>query len=327
VVAALGGGFLEREGIGFVVSERSARSGEEDGVRLYLNDIARHPLLTKADEAHLAGLIKLGRDAAAELESGSEASERNRVELLGVVKAGEEAASKFVKSNLRLVVSIAKGYRASGLPLLDLIQEGNMGLIRAVERFDATRGFKFSTYATWWVRQAITRGIANTSRTIRLPVHAVDQLLRLRKAVAAYEMMHGHPPAPCELIDALTMPLSKIEELLPYLVDPVSLSEPRGDTGDTELGELVVDAAALPPDQSALASMHPAQVAALLDRLDAREREILTLRYGLDRGEPRTLAEVAAKFGVSRERIRHIESKAIAKLRDFGGSLRDLISA
>jgi RNA polymerase sigma factor (sigma-70 family) len=203
-----------------------------------------------------------------------------------------------------------------------------MGLIRAVERFDASRGFKFSTYATWWVRQAITRGIANTSRTIRLPVHAVDQLLRLRKAVAAYEMQHGHPPAPCELIDALTMPLAKIEELLPYLVDPVSLSEPRGDTGDTELGELVVDAAALPPDQSALASMLPAQVSELLDRLDPREREILTLRYGLDRGEPRTLAEVAAKFGVSRERIRHIESKAIAKLRDFtGGSLRDLISA
>ena len=311
-----------------MVSERSARSGEEDGVRLYLNDIARHPLLTKADEAHLAGLIKLGKDAATELESGTEAAEQSRVELLGVVKAGEEAASKFVKSNLRLVVSIAKGYRASGLPLLDLIQEGNMGLIRAVERFDASRGFKFSTYATWWVRQAITRGIANTSRTIRLPVHAVDQLLRLRKAVVAYEMTHGHPPAPCELIDALTMPLAKIEELLPYLVDPVSLSEPRGDMGDTELGELVVDPAALPPDQSALASMLPAQVAALLDRLDPREREILTLRYGLDRGEPRTLAEVAAKFGVSRERIRHIESKAIAKLRDFtGGSLRDLISA
>ncbi len=311
-----------------MVSERSARSGEEDGVRLYLNDIARHPLLTKADEAHLAGLIKQGKDAATELECGSDAAEQNRVELLGVVKAGEDAASKFVKSNLRLVVSIAKGYRASGLPLLDLIQEGNMGLIRAVERFDASRGFKFSTYATWWVRQAITRGIANTSRTIRLPVHAVDQLLRLRKAVAAYEMQHGHPPAPCELIDALTMPLAKIEELLPYLVDPVSLSEPRGDMGDTELGELVVDAAALAPDQSALASMLPAQVAALLDRLDPREREILTLRYGLDRGEPRTLAEVAAKFGVSRERIRHIESKAITKLRDFsGGSLRDLISA
>lgn len=311
-----------------MVSERSARSGEEDGVRLYLSDIARHPLLTKADEAHLAAVIKQGRAAATEIESGGEAAELQRVELLAVVKAGEDAASRFVKSNLRLVVSIAKGYRASGLPLLDLIQEGNMGLIRAVERFDATRGFKFSTYATWWVRQAITRGIANTSRTIRLPVHAVDQLLRLRKAVAAYEMTHGHAPAPCELVDALTMPLAKIEELLPYLVDPVSLSEPRGDSGDTELGELVVDAAALPPDQSALALMLPAQVAALLDRLDAREREILTLRYGLDRGEPRTLAEVAAKFDVSRERIRHIESKAIAKLRDFtGGSLRDLISA
>ena len=310
-----------------MVSERSARSGEEDGVRLYLNDIARHPLLTKADEAHLASLIKEGKTAAEALESGN-AAEESRLDLVAVVKAGEDAASKFVKSNLRLVVSIAKGYRASGLPLLDLIQEGNMGLIRAVERFDASRGFKFSTYATWWVRQAITRGIANTSRTIRLPVHAVDQLLRLRKAVAAYEMTHGHPPAPCELVEALTMPLAKIEELLPYLVDPVSLSEPRGEAGDTELGELVVDSAAMAPDQSALASMLPAHVAELLDRLEPREREILCLRYGLDRGEPRTLAEVAARFGVSRERIRHIESKAIAKLRDFtGSSLRDLISA
>ena len=315
------------EGVLGSVSERSARSGEEDGVRLYLNDIARHPLLTKSDEAYLAALIQQGKAAAAELESG-EAAEEQRLALLAVVKKGEDAASRFVKSNLRLVVSIAKGYRASGLPLLDLIQEGNMGLIRAVERFDATRGFKFSTYATWWVRQAITRGIANTSRTIRLPVHAVDQLLRLRKAVVAYEMAHGRPPAPFELVDALTMPLAKIEELLPYLVDPVSLSEPRGDMGDTELGELVVDAASLPPDQSALASMLPGQVAELLARLDSREREILCLRYGLDRGEPRTLAEVAAKFGVSRERIRHIESKAIAKLRDFtGSSLRDLISA
>ena len=311
-----------------MASERGARNGEEDGVRLYLNDIARHPLLTKADEAELAAKIKLGREAAAELATGTEEALDRQLELRKAIQEGEEASTRFVKSNLRLVVSIAKAYRASGLPLLDLIQEGNMGLIRAVERFDATRGFKFSTYATWWVRQAITRGIANTSRTIRLPVHAVDQLLRLRKAVAAFEMAHGHPPTPIELVDSLAMPISKIEELLPYLVDPVSLSEPRGETGDTELGELVVDAGTPSPDQAALATMLPAQVASLLTRLDEREREILCLRYGLDRGEPRTLAEVAAKFGVSRERIRHIESKAIAKLRDFSGSsLRDLIPA
>ena len=311
-----------------MASERGARNGEEDGVRLYLNDIARHPLLTKADEADLAARIKRGRDAAAELATGTEDALDRQLELRKAIQEGEEASTRFVKSNLRLVVSIAKAYRASGLPLLDLIQEGNMGLIRAVERFDATRGFKFSTYATWWVRQAITRGIANTSRTIRLPVHAVDQLLRLRKAVAAFEMAHGHPPTPIELVESLAMPISKIEELLPYLVDPVSLSEPRGETGDTELGELVVDTGTPSPDQAALATMLPAQVAALLTRLDEREREILCLRYGLDRGEPRTLAEVAAKFGVSRERIRHIESKAIAKLRDFSGSsLRDLIPA
>ena len=308
--------------------ERGARNGEEDGVRLYLNDIARHPLLTREDEAILAGFIRDGRDAALRLATDGEVSTEERRRLNAAVQAGEEAAARFVKSNLRLVVSIAKGYRASGLPLLDLIQEGNMGLMRAVERFDASRGFKFSTYATWWVRQAITRGIANTSRTIRLPVHAVDQLLRLRKAVAAHETTHGQPPKPAELVEAAGMPLSKVEELLPYLVDPLSLSEPRGDTGDTELGELMVDPSAIPPDQAALAAMVPAQVSELLARLDKREQDILCLRYGLDRGEPRTLAEVAAQFGVSRERIRHIESKAIAKLRDFSAAgLRDLISA
>jgi RNA polymerase primary sigma factor len=311
-----------------VAGERVARNGEEDSVRLYLNEIARHPLLTKTDEVHLAGLIKKGREAADRLAADTGEACSRRRDLEALVRAGEEAATRFVKSNLRLVVSIAKGYRSSGLPLLDLIQEGNMGLIRAVERFDATRGFKFSTYATWWVRQAITRGIANTSRTIRLPVHAVDQLLRLRKAVAAFEMTYGHPPTPGELVDVASLPLAKVEELLPYLVDPVSLSEPRGDTGDTELGELMVDASTPAPDQAAFAAMLPAQVAELLARLDQREQEILCLRYGLDRGEPRTLAEVAARFGVSRERIRHIESKAIAKLRDFSGSgLRDLISA
>ena len=311
-----------------MASERSARNSEEDGVRVYLNEIDRHPLLTKADEAHLAALIKQGRDAGLELGTGTDHTKRRRAELESLVRAGEEAATHFIRSNLRLVVSIAKGYRASGLPLLDLIQEGNMGLIRAVERFDATRGFKFSTYATWWIRQAITRGIANTSRTIRLPVHAVDHLLRLRKAVAAFETTHGRPPLACELVDSVAMSLAKVEELLTYLVEPLSLSEPRGDAGDTELGELVVDSAAPSPDQAAFAAMLPAQVADLLARLDRREQEILCLRYGLDRGEPRTLAEVAAKFGVSRERIRHIESKAIAKLRDFSGSgLRDLISA
>lgn len=311
------------------VSEQAVRgNGEDDCVRLYLNDVARHPLLTREDEVRLAELVSKGRAAAVELATGGVESPIRRQELTQVVRAGDEAAARFVKSNLRLVVSIAKAYRASGLPLLDLIQEGNMGLIRAVERFDATRGFKFSTYATWWIRQAITRGIANTGRTIRLPVHAVDQLLRLRKAVSAFEMAHGRPPQPYELVESVTMPLGKIEELLPYLVEPVSLSEPRGEAGDTELGELVEDVATAAPDQAAFAAMLPVQVAELLARLDKREREILCLRYGLDRGEPRTLAEVAQRFGVSRERIRHIESKAIAKLRDFSGAgLRDLISA
>ena len=205
---------------------------------------------------------------------------------------GANTHRRFVRSNLRLVVSIAKGYRASGLPLLDLIQEGNLGLIRAVDRFDPCRGFKFSTYATWWVRQAIARGIANTSRTIRLPVHAGDQLLAIRMAAPPSRSATAARPRPFELADAVSLPAKKMEELLPYLGEPASLSEHLID-GETEMGELVVDLTSLPPDQSVFASMLP-QVAELLSVLDTREQEILCLRYGLDRGRPRTLAEVAS---------------------------------
>ena len=308
--------------------QQAERGGDEDFVRLYLNDIGKHALLTQADEVELGETIMKGRAAATEIAERPDLTSARRAELEAQVRAGEQAAAHFVKSNLRLVVSIAKRYRASGLPLLDLIQEGNLGLIHAVEKFDARRGFKFSTYATWWVRQAITRGIANTGRTIRLPVHAVEQLMGMRRAYADFETRNGRPPEPPELAEAATLPLGKVEELLPHMVDPMSLSSPRGSEGDTELGELLEDGEGAPPDQVVFASMLPAQVAEMLARLDGREQEILCLRYGLDRGEPRTLAEVAERFGVSRERIRHIEAKAIAKLRDASSpSLRDLISA
>ena len=308
------------------MSKQGGEQGTSDDVSLYLSDIGKHPLLTQAEEVRLGGIIAAGRCASAVLASGSDPSGRRELERQ--VRAGHEAAARFVLSNLRLVVSIAKNYRPSGLSLLDLVQEGNLGLIHAVEKFDATRGFKFSTYATWWIRQAITRGIANSGRTIRLPVHAVELLLRLRKDAVAFEAAHGRPPSTVELAEASGVALAKVEELVPHMTDPLSLSASRGEDGDLELGEMVEDLNAPPPDRAVFASMLPAQVAELLGRLDGREQQVLCLRYGLDRGEPRTLAEVASHFGVSRERIRYIEAKAIAKLRDSATSgLHDLISA
>ncbi|MGH9269320.1 MAG: sigma-70 family RNA polymerase sigma factor [Acidimicrobiales bacterium] len=298
-------------------------------VRLYLNDIGRHPLLNGEEEARLGEAMAIGRIAEAELRRGGPFDPRRRVELARMIRGGHNARDRFVKSNLRLVVSIAKRYQAAGgLSLPDLIQEGNFGLMHAVEKFDHAKGFRFSTYATWWVKQSITRGVANSARTIRLPVHAGEQLLALRVLRTTFEASHGRPPALEELAQAANLPLRKVLELLPHLTEPVSLSEPGPDEGGTELGELVEDAGRVAPDQAAFAAMLPAQVAELLARLSAEEQQVLCLRYGLDRGYPRTLAEVADSFGVSRERIRHVESKAILKLRTGPArSLRDLISA
>ena len=309
------------------VKERSEASDSEDLIRLYLSEIGRYPLLTREDEARLGEIIDAGKQAAAELGE-SHVEPTRRAELEEKVKAGREAAARFVKSNLRLVVSIAKKYQASGLGLLDLIQEGNLGLIHAVGKFDRTKGFKFSTYATWWIRQSIARGIAGTARSIRLPVHAGEQLARLRKTSAAFEADHGRSPDIAELADALGVAPTKVEELLLCMPEPLSLSERFGEDGETELGELVEDTQATAPDESVFAAMLPDAVVQLLEPLNEREKEILCLRYGLDRGEPRTLAEVAERFGVSRERIRYIEAKAIAKLRDAANpDVREFLSA
>ncbi|MBW3581298.1 MAG: sigma-70 family RNA polymerase sigma factor [Actinobacteria bacterium] len=294
----------------------SLRAGcvDDDLVQLYLNDIGKHPLLTKEDQARLGAAVRSGAAAAEELAKSTTVEPEQRVALEHRVRAGTEAADTFVKCNLRLVVSVAKRYAGSGVPLLDLVQEGNLGLIHAVEKFDPEKGFKFSTYATWWIRQAIGRGIANTGRTIRLPVHASEQLLGLRMERARFEVCHGRVPSCAELADALGLSLRKIEELLPFVHDPASLSEPMGDD-ERELGELVEDTGAEGPDQQVFAAMLPAQVAELLSTLDFREREILFLRYGLDRGRPRTLEEVAQHFELTREGIRGIEARAIMKLR------------
>jgi len=311
-----------------LVKARRQSSEEEDLLQLYLNDIGKYPLLTRGDEVRLGTLTRAGQEAGAKLARGDALTVAAQEELEEQVQAGQDAARCFVRSNLRLVVSIAKKYQASSLPLLDLIQEGNFGLIQAVERFDPRRGFKFSTYATWWIRQTVTRGIANTSRSIRLPVHAGDQLLAIRMATATLEVTQGRPPRADEVASAVSMPCKKVEELLPYLGEPVSLSERLVD-GETELGEMVEDLTTPPPDQAVFAAMLPTHVAQLLSSLETREQEVLCLRYGLDRGHPRTLEEVGEHFGINRESVRQIELKAITKLRrsTTARSARDLLTA
>ena len=287
---------------------------DEDLVRLYLNDIGRHALLTKDDEARLGAVIEAGAAARAALAEDKLTPARRRA-MLRAVREAEEATDLFVKANLRLVVSVAKKYQSSGLPLLDLVQEGNLGLIHAVEKFDYKKGFKFSTYATWWIRQAITRGIANTGRTIRLPVHTGDLVLRLRKAVIALESDLGRRPSTEELAAALGWPAAQVVEMQRVATDPASLDAPLSEDSEDEFGDVVADASALSPFDAVAATLMPGAVERLLAPLDERERSVIRLRYGLDRGEPRTLDEVGTHFNLTRERIRQIESRAMSKLR------------
>jgi RNA polymerase sigma factor (sigma-70 family) len=275
-----------------LAKERVERD-EEDLVRLYLTDIGQYPLLTKDDEVRLAQAIEARWSAEEELRAKSKGTTpTRRRELNRQVREGETAQRTFVQSNLRLVVSIAKKYQASGLPLLDLIQEGNLGLMHAVEKFDWRKGFKFSTYATWWIRQAITRGIANTGRTIRLPVHAGDTLARVQKAQARLELKLGRPATLVELGVEVELPEDKLIEALRFRAEPLSLSEPLREDGDAELGDVVEDRSAESPFEVAATALLPLEINRLLAPLDEREREILKLRFGLDRGEPRTLEEV-----------------------------------
>ena len=296
-------------------SNRTDREPQEDLVRLYLNEIGRYPLLTKADEERLGSAVALGLEAAAELAGGATLSPARRRQLRARVVAGERATTEFCQANLRLVVSIAKRYQASGLPLLDLVQEGNLGLLHAVEKFDYKKGFKFSTYATWWIRQAITRGIANTGRTIRLPVHAGDLVNRVQRAQARLEAQLGRRPAPEEVAAEVGLTPGRVVEVLAMSTEAVSISAPLSEDGDGELGDVIEDVTALSPLEEAMANAVPTELARLLAVLDEREREILRLRYGLDQGEPRTLEEVGERMHLTRERIRQIESRALCKLR------------
>jgi RNA polymerase sigma factor (sigma-70 family) len=307
---------------------RPARD-EEDLVRLYLTDIGQYPLLTKDEEARLAQRIEARGLADEELATkGTDLPPARRRELRRAVAEGDLAEQTFVQSNLRLVVSIAKKYQASGLPLLDLVQEGNLGLIHAVEKFDWRKGFKFSTYATWWIRQGITRGIANTGRTIRLPVHAGDTLTRVQKAQARLEFELHRPATRAELAKETELSEEKVVEALRFRSEPLSLSVQLREDGDAELADVVADRSAESPFEMAATALLPMEIERLLSPLNERERQILRLRFGLDRGEPRTLEEVGARFDLTRERIRQIEARAMSKLRhpahDTGA--RDLLT-
>jgi RNA polymerase sigma factor (sigma-70 family) len=287
---------------------------DEDLVRLYLDGIGKYPLLSREDESRLARLIQEGREAKEQLARHRVHGARRR-QLALAVHEGDAATEQFINANLRLVVSLAKRYQASDLPLLDLVQEGNLGLIHAVNKFDWRKGFKFSTYATWWIKQAISRGIDNTGRTIRLPVHAGDQVRKLLRTKRQMESQFGRAPTFAELASVLDIPEHDVIELLQQGTDPVSLDSHVGPDGDNELGDMVADVSSPTPFDVVCEAMLGSEVNKLLDVLDDREREIIRLRYGLDSGDSRTLEEVGLTLNLSRERIRQIERSALSKLR------------
>ncbi len=303
------------------------RQPEEDLVRLYLDELGKHGLLTKDDEVRLAQAVEAGRDARAELIAGGGLASARRRQLNRLVRDGDQAAERFVMANLRLVVSIAKKYQAAELPLLDLIQEGNLGLIHAVEKFDWRKGFKFSTYATWWIRQAITRGIANSGRTVRLPVHAGDLLNRVSKARGRLEGQLGRRPTITELAADLGVEETKVTEILRHVSGPLSLSEPLRSDGDADLGDFVEDHSVVSPFEAAATALLSHEVEKMLLVLDQRERQILQLRFGLDRGQPGTLDEVGAHFHLTRERIRQDRGTGHVQLRHptVAHNARDLL--
>jgi RNA polymerase primary sigma factor len=300
-------------------STSSAREGGPDAdlLRLYLNEIGQHDLLTRDDEQRIGRVIDAGRHASAQLDAAGagELPDATIAELRAAVAAGERAATAFVEANLRLVVSIAKRYQSSGLPLLDLVQEGNMGLIHALEKFDFGRGFKFSTYATWWIRQAITRAIANTSRTIRLPVHAGEMVSRVQKARVQLESELGRTPRVEELAKECDLNCERVTEALRLAPHPASIFEPLGTDADITLADTVSDPDAVPAIDQIIAESLPLHVARLLNTLSEDERKVVSLRYGFDRGQPRTLAEVGRLCELSAEGVRQVERRALAKLR------------
>jgi RNA polymerase sigma factor (sigma-70 family) len=291
---------------------------ERDLVGVYLHEISKTPLLDAAQEVVLAKAVEAGLYAEHLLEAGEAPKcDATQAELERLVADGERAKDQFIRANLRLVVSIARRYVRSGMPMLDLIQEGNTGLVRAVEKFDYVRGYKFSTYATWWIRQAISRAIAQQERTVRLPVHLVEDVNRMRSVARQLTREHGNEPEPEQLAAALGVPVERVNELKRWSQDTVSLDTPVGDDGDTNLGDLVADSDAPSPEDLVLAALERQRIEGLLNHLDDRSAGIMRARYGLEDGREHSLTEVASRFSLSRERIRQLEIQALGRLREL----------
>jgi RNA polymerase primary sigma factor len=312
---------------GLPAARVAAAGATADAVKDYLKQIGRVRLLTAGQEVELAKRIEAGLFAGRKLAAGRDLSAEARTDLEQVTEDGRMARDHLVEANLRLVVSLARRYTGRGMLFLDLIQEGNLGLIRAVEKFDYARGYKFSTYATWWIRQAITRAMADQARTIRLPVHMVEAIGRL--ALVQRQMLQdlGREPAPEELAAELETTPEKVTELRKHAREPVSLHIPLGEDGDSELGDLIEDSEAIQPGEAVGFILLQEQLHSVLGMLSEREAGVVSMRFGLADGQPRTLDEIGKVYGVTRERIRQIESKTMSKLRHPSRSklLRDYL--
>ena len=291
----------------------------DDPVRMYLKEIGKVPLLSADEEIALATRMNAKNDAEARIkaaeESGETIPEEEMAALKKTIKDGEKAKQKLAEANLRLVVSIAKRYVGRGMLFLDLIQEGNLGLIKAVEKFDYTKGYKFSTYATWWIRQAITRSIADQARTIRIPVHMVETINRIVRVNRQLQQKLGREPRPEEIAKELGISVSKVQEIIKIAQEPVSLESPIGEEEDSHLGDFLEDDKTPPPSQIVAESMMKQTLSDVLHMLTPREEQVIRMRYGLDDGQQRTLEEVGKAFNVTRERIRQIEVKALRKIK------------
>ena len=291
----------------------------DDPVRMYLKEIGKVPLLTGDQEVRLATAMSAGnaaKERLAQVEAGElTLTDEKLAQAKAELKAGEKAKKQLAEANLRLVVSIAKRYVGRGMLFLDLIQEGNLGLIKAVEKFDHTKGYKFSTYATWWIRQAITRAIADQARTIRIPVHMVETINKVIRVSRQLLQELGHDPSPEEISEEMNMPVDKVREILKIAQEPVSLETPIGEEEDSHLGDFIPDEAASEPSEAASFTLLKEQLVDVLSTLTPREEKVLKLRFGIEDGRTRTLEEVGKEFNVTRERIRQIEAKALRKLR------------
>ena len=298
-----------------------------DVLRLYLNQIGRVPLLTAEQEVELARAMEAGLFAAERLGQGGKISPTLRADLQYIVREGERAKQHMLEANLRLVVSVAKKYAGRGMGLTDLIQEGNLGLIRAVEKFDYTKGFKFSTYATWWIRQALTRAMADQARTIRLPVHMVEQVNKIRRVERDLVVQLGRKPTAAEIAVEVDLSPERVEEIRSYNRDPASLDALIGEDSDASLGDFIEDEHAVMPGEAAAFLLMREELSAVLASLTDRERRVMEMRYGLVDGQPRTLDDIGKDFNLTRERIRQIEGKTLSKLRhpSRSASLRDYL--